>query len=91
MGGVDYSPRSFNVPIEAPAEVVFDVIVEPYLGRTTRTMASKLRGLGVLLQRAIPPTSGCHQRKPGPSTPPQAPPAGRARGVSMGRSGYDTV
>src|ERR1700674_3680539 len=37
------SPISLH--IRAPREVVFDVIAEPYLGRTPRAMASKLRVL----------------------------------------------
>jgi hypothetical protein len=32
-----------TLPIEAPREVVFDVIAAPYLGRTPRTLASKLQ------------------------------------------------
>jgi hypothetical protein len=35
----------FSVPIGAPAPVVFDVIAAPYLGRTPRAMAGKLRVL----------------------------------------------
>ena len=34
-----------SLHIRAPREVVFDVIAEPYLGRTPRAMASKLRVL----------------------------------------------
>ena len=34
-----------SVQISAPAETVFDVIAAPYLGRTPRAMASKLRVL----------------------------------------------
>jgi hypothetical protein len=33
----------FSVQITAPAETVFDVIAAPYLGRTPRAMAGKLR------------------------------------------------
>lgn len=32
-----------SVPIQAPRTVVFDIIAAPYLGRTPRAMASKLR------------------------------------------------
>lgn len=32
----------FDVNVDAPAEVVFDVIAEPYLGRTPRALADKL-------------------------------------------------
>src|SRR5260370_4840517 len=35
----------FSVQIGAPAPAVFDVIAAPYLGRTPRAMAGKLRGL----------------------------------------------
>lgn len=35
----------FNVQIAAPASTVFDVIAGPYLGRTPRAMADKLRVL----------------------------------------------
>jgi len=35
----------FGVDIEASAEVVFDVLSEPYLGRQTRTVAEKIRVL----------------------------------------------
>jgi hypothetical protein len=33
----------FAVDVLAPAEIVFDVIAQPYLGRPTRAMAEKLR------------------------------------------------
>jgi hypothetical protein len=32
----------FGIDIEAPAEVVFDVLSEPYLGRQTRAVAEKI-------------------------------------------------
>ncbi len=32
-----------SVDVDAPVETVFDVIAEPYLGRTTHAMAEKLR------------------------------------------------
>jgi hypothetical protein len=35
----------FGVEIAAPAETVFDVIAEPYLGRTPRAMSGKLKVL----------------------------------------------
>lgn len=35
----------FGVEVAAPADTVFDVIAAPYLGRTPRAMASKLRVL----------------------------------------------
>ncbi|GAA3852074.1 hypothetical protein GCM10022403_099340 [Streptomyces coacervatus] len=34
-----------TIAIQAPREVVFDVIAEPYLGRTTRAMQEKVRVL----------------------------------------------
>lgn len=33
----------FSIEVDAPVETVFDVIAEPYLGRTTHAMAEKLR------------------------------------------------
>lgn len=33
----------FGVDIEAPQDLVFDVLSEPYLGRQTRTVADKIR------------------------------------------------
>jgi hypothetical protein len=35
----------FKVEVAAPADTVFDVIAEPYLDRTTRTLAEKLKVL----------------------------------------------
>lgn len=35
----------FGVDIDAPVEVVFDVLSEPYLGRQTRAVAEKIRVL----------------------------------------------
>lgn len=35
----------FGIDIEAPVEVVFDVLSEPYLGRQTRAVAEKIRVL----------------------------------------------
>jgi hypothetical protein len=46
--GVGRSVRPLGpitLPIYAPREVVFDVIAQPYLGRTPRALASKLRVL----------------------------------------------
>src|SRR5438132_1335826 len=37
--------RPIELDVAAPRQVVFDVIAEPYLGRTPRAMAGKLRVL----------------------------------------------
>jgi hypothetical protein len=50
-----------SLHLRAPREVVFDVIAEPYLGRTPRAMASKLRvlerGSDMVLAEHFTPTS----------------------------------
>lgn len=52
----------FDVEIAAPAEVVFDVIAGPYLGRTPHAMAGKLRvldrGSDMVLAEHYTPTHG---------------------------------
>jgi hypothetical protein len=52
----------FGVDIAAPAGTVFDVIAAPYLGRTTRAMAGKLkvleRGADMVLAEHYTPVHG---------------------------------
>jgi hypothetical protein len=52
----------FSVKVAAPAGTVFDVIAAPYLGRTPRAMASKLRvveqGDGMVLAEHYTPLHG---------------------------------
>jgi hypothetical protein len=51
-----------KVSIEAPREVVFDVIAQPYLGRATRAMQEKLRvlerGSDMVLAAHFTPVAG---------------------------------
>lgn len=51
-----------TVEIAAPREVVFDVVAEPYLGRTTRAMGEKLhvleRGADLVLAEHFTPVGG---------------------------------
>ena len=52
----------FGVDIQAPAEVVFDVLSEPYLGRQTRAVAEKIeiieRGSDMVLAAHRTPVRG---------------------------------
>jgi hypothetical protein len=52
----------FSVEVAAPASTVFDVIAAPYLGRTPRAMAGKLRvverGEGMVLAEHYTPVHG---------------------------------
>jgi hypothetical protein len=52
----------FDVTVAAPPEVVFDVIAEPYLGRTPRALADKLdvveRGTDMVLAAHRTPVAG---------------------------------
>ena len=52
----------FSVKVAAPAGTVFDVIASPYLGRTPRAMAGKLRvvehGEGMVLAEHYTPVHG---------------------------------
>src|SRR5262249_586003 len=52
----------FGVEIAAPAGTVFDVITAPYLGRTPRALAAKLRviqrGEGMVLAEHYTPVHG---------------------------------
>ncbi len=52
----------FGVDIDAPGEVVFDVLSEPYLGRQTRTIAEKIqileRGTDMVLAAHRTPVRG---------------------------------
>src|SRR5215831_7993282 len=52
----------FSVKVAAPASTVFDVIAAPYLGRTPRAMAGKLRvveqGEGMVLAEHYTPVHG---------------------------------
>jgi hypothetical protein len=52
----------FGVDIQAPAEVVFDVLSEPYLGRQTRAIAEKIeileRGTDMVLAAHRTPIRG---------------------------------
>lgn len=51
-----------TLDIAAPRDVVFDVIAQPYLGRTTRTMREKVRvlerGSDMVLAAHVTPTGG---------------------------------
>ncbi len=53
-----------NLTIDAPAEVIFDVIAAPYLGRTPRAMQEKLR----VLERGSDMVLAAHFTKAGPLT-----------------------
>ena len=62
-GGAAESPAGpFSVEVAAPAGTVFDVIAAPYLGRTPRAMAGKLRvierGEGMVLAEHYTPVHG---------------------------------
>lgn len=52
----------FSVDVRAPIDTVFDVVAEPYLGRTTHAMAEKLkvleRGSDVVLAEHYTPVCG---------------------------------
>jgi hypothetical protein len=53
-----------TLTIDAPAEVIFDVIAAPYLGRTPRAMNDKLR----VLERGTDMVLAAHFTKVGPLT-----------------------
>ena len=57
-----------QVQMAAPREVVFDVIAEPYLGRTPRALADKLRvlerGSDMVLRPTSPPAGAAGPGRP---------------------------
>src|SRR5260370_33488917 len=63
----------FSVQIDAPATTVFDVVAAPYLGRTPRAMAGKLR----VLERG-PDMGLAEHYTPVLGGPPTSPPVGTA-------------